>query len=241
MKQRILFLMVALVAMLSVDSFAQGPTLVQLIDIKGGVNGDIAYTNAGGKSAWGAPSVLGILTNTTVLGGDLSGTLPNPTVVKIRTTPVSATAPTLNQVLKFDGTNYVPSNLPVAQVLSLATNTLTLSGGGGSVSLAPYLDNTDAQTLTFTNATKTLAISGGNSVVLPGTTKVATEAFWVTSGNTVTLATAGLPSNILNLHTYRPFRLQGGAGKDFTISGQVLTFTQAFASTGEWVTVDIFN
>lgn len=45
----------------------------------------------------------------TALGGDLSGTLPNPNVVKIQNIPVSTTDPTLNQILKFNGTEYIPA------------------------------------------------------------------------------------------------------------------------------------
>jgi hypothetical protein len=49
------------------------------------------------------------------------------------------------------------------QALSLAGNTLALSNGGGSVSLAAYV-NTDAQTLAYNATTFNLSISGGNTV-----------------------------------------------------------------------------
>jgi hypothetical protein len=52
------------------------------------------------------------------------------------------------------------------QDLSLSSNTLKLSKSTPAVSLAPYLDNTDSQTLNLTG--NNLAISGGNSVTLPG-------------------------------------------------------------------------
>lgn len=59
--------------------------------------------------------------------------------------------PFTNAVLAFDGTDgfqWVAQSggSGVAQTLSLSTNDLTLSDGGGTVDLSGYLDNTDAQT-----------------------------------------------------------------------------------------------
>jgi len=42
-------------------------------------------------------------------GGDLSGSYPNPTLDKIKGIILSATAPTTGQVLKYDGTQWIPS------------------------------------------------------------------------------------------------------------------------------------
>lgn len=49
------------------------------------------------------------------------------------------------------------------QNLSLTTNTLNLSSGGGSVNLAPYLDNTDNQQLTL--VTNTLSLTNDSSPI----------------------------------------------------------------------------
>ncbi|RVU25988.1 hypothetical protein EOJ36_06120 [Sandaracinomonas limnophila] len=51
------------------------------------------------------------------LTGDLGGTSTAPAVVKIQGTPVSTTTPTTNQLLQFDGTNWIPvSKSSVAQM-----------------------------------------------------------------------------------------------------------------------------
>jgi Repeat of unknown function (DUF5907) len=71
------------------------------------------------------------------LAGDLGGVATSPNVVKIQGIPVSTTAPAIGQVLKYDGTSYVPNSsiLAETQVLSLAGTTLSISGTSSSVVL----------------------------------------------------------------------------------------------------------
>jgi hypothetical protein len=71
--------------------------------------------------------------------GDLSGTYPNPAVAKLQGKAVSATAPTANQILKYNGTAWAPANegsLSVGAVATTATpNAASITNG--VLNLAP--------------------------------------------------------------------------------------------------------
>ena len=109
------------------------------------------------------------------LAGDLGGTAASPLVAKLQGRTLSSTAPTTGQVLKFDGTSWVPSAgvLTETQTLSLAGSTLTISGTSSSVVLPVASDAT-----TTTNGSVRLAGDLGGT----GTTAVAP----VISDNAVT-------------------------------------------------------
>lgn len=62
------------------------------------------FATASGNGRW-------VKLGTTTVGGDLGGSLPNPTVVGLQTRPVSSTAPTTNQALVWNGSQWIPTTL----------------------------------------------------------------------------------------------------------------------------------
>ena len=95
----------------------------------------------------------------------------------------------MGQVLTTDGNgNLAWNNLSANQLLSLNSNTLSLTNGG-SVDLSPYLDNTDDQNLSLNG--NMLEIENGNPVDLSGFLDNTDNQSLSLSNNTLSLTNGG--------------------------------------------------
>lgn len=108
------------------------------------VSGTSSLSYAPINLAGGANYVSGALPNANQapqnLGGDLSGTTSSANVLKIRNIGIASNAPTLNQVLQYDGSNWVPSTLSVYSPIDATTSAkgvVQLTNDLGGTSTAP--------------------------------------------------------------------------------------------------------
>ncbi|MDX2002128.1 MAG: tail fiber domain-containing protein [Chitinophagales bacterium] len=143
------------------------------------------------------------------------------TVTNILTITDGGTSYTVDLTSLLNDADANPTN--EIQDLSLSGNTLTLSSDPTTVNLAPYLDNTDNQTLSLVG--NSLSISNGNSVNLAQFTNTDNQTLSVsTSGSTVSIGitngnTINFDNNDADSNPFNEIQTLSLVGNTLSISG----------------------
>ncbi|QBQ41746.1 collagen-like protein [Sphingobacterium psychroaquaticum] len=91
------------------DTGLQGAVGPQGITGAKGEKGDTGLQGVVGPQGPAGPAGSDASINGVTAGGDLTGAYPDPKVVKLQGVPMSSATPATNNILRFDGTQWVPS------------------------------------------------------------------------------------------------------------------------------------
>jgi len=175
-------------------------------------NDSMTITSAGLVVAASGLTVTGTLSAS--VGGDLTGTLPNPTVAKIQGVAISNTAPASGNVLTYNGTQWAPVNdIEYYGLVDLTTQSAAIGTTLIYSTPTAQLYNLDFYGKVTTAAT-TSSTLGPVSVI-----------FTDPDGTTVTLTDDSTSANTTSSAVYGSFQF-------YAKSGTNISYSVAYASSG---------
>jgi len=181
----------------------------------------ISNGGTGATDSTAALAALGGMPINQAAGGDLSGTYPDPTVVKLRGWDISTNTPFGGAVLQWIGTEWTPASIPSGSVTSVGTGA-GLTGGPITSDGVIALETTGVAALTYGSSTQ-VAVLDVNAF---GQITSAYNAAITPAGIGALDATAAAGGDLTgNYPSPTVAKLQGyDVSSSVPISGQVLTW-----------------
>lgn len=185
------------------------------------------------------------LGTSTFLSGDVSGTYNATSVDKIKGTPVSITTLTTNNLLKFDGTNWINSMLSASDIPSLdagkiTTGVLPVARGGTNTS---SLFGNRIMVSTATSITEAAALTDGQLLIgstgatpVPATLTAGTGVTITNSAGSITIAATGSGGTVTSVSGTAPISVATGTTTPAISISQASSTTDGYLSSVDWNT-----